>query len=191
MLVKLHDLFRDTILSKVEAKMTELYEMGKVYSTQFNELKCNNDEEYYMYVKKFEFGDYEETDRSNASMYQVKAKYPVMLPYTMFVVDVLNHLVEFINKNLDYWQFLLNEMSDFDLVTNSCNEILLTAGQFIFASIDDEVFVNPGQKYSLLQQAQIAKNFDYLTRGMGFFRKVVLQRLTYGLGKIAITTVGQ
>lgn len=54
----------------------------------------------------------------------MKRYYPITLPYTKFVVDVLNHLTELINMNLDYWQFLLTDMRDFTLVSNSCDEIL-------------------------------------------------------------------
>jgi len=54
----------------------------------------------------------------------MKRYYPITLPYTKFVVDVLNHLTDLINMNLDYWQFLLTDMRDFTLVSNSCDEIL-------------------------------------------------------------------
>mgnify|MGYP003340961297 CR=1 FL=1 len=84
-------------------------------------------------------------------MYHAKKQsYPVTLPYTHFVVDVLNHLADLIDKNLDYWQFLLNDMSDFDLVTDSCNEILRTAGQLIYLHIEEQVFENPSEPYSLM-----------------------------------------
>jgi len=75
----------------------------------------------------------------------------VTLPYTKFVVDILNHLTDLVNTNLDYWQFLLNDMRDFTLVSSSCDEILLKACGVIYDYIDTFVFNDEDKKYSLLQ----------------------------------------
>jgi len=73
-------------------------------------------------------------DRLNAATaaQNLKRYYPVTLPYTKLVVDILNHLIDLVNTNLDNWQFLLNDMQDLCLVSNSCDEILLKACDFIY-----------------------------------------------------------
>jgi hypothetical protein len=50
-LVKLHDVFRDKILEKVESKVTTCLYSDE--SSQFQELVCKNDEEFERYVEKF------------------------------------------------------------------------------------------------------------------------------------------
>ena len=150
MLVKLHDVFRDKILEKVESKVTTCLYSDE--SSQFQELVCKNDEEFERYVEKFQFELSELMDRSNAATAALNLKryYPVTLPYTKFVVDILNHLTDLVNTNLDYWQFLLNDMRDFTLVSNSCDEILLKACGVIYEYIETDVFSDVNKKYSLL-----------------------------------------
>lgn len=56
-------------------------------------------------MEKYEFELNENMDRTNAATAAINLKrnYPITLPYTKFVVDVLEHLTTFINANLDYW----------------------------------------------------------------------------------------
>jgi len=55
--------------------------------------------------------------------------------------------------NLDYFQFLLNDIRDFTLVSNSFNVILIKACGVIYDYIETYVFAEEDKKYSLLQQA--------------------------------------
>lgn len=65
-LVKLHDVFRDKILNRTEAiLLTCLHSDDSSQSSQFVELICKNDEEFNLYVEKFEFELSEHMDRSN------------------------------------------------------------------------------------------------------------------------------
>ena len=58
-----------------------------------------------------------------------------------------------VNMNLDYFQFLLNDIRDFTLVSNSFNVILIKACGVIYDYIETYVFAEEDKKYSLLQQA--------------------------------------
>lgn len=58
---------------------------------------------------------------------KIEKKYPLLLPYSKSVVSILNLLDTYLGYNLDYWQFLLNSTSDYTLVSQSCDRILLQA----------------------------------------------------------------
>jgi|LakMenEpi03Aug12_release.lakeMendotaPanAssembly.Ray.scaffolds.fasta_scaffold965584_2 hypothetical protein len=119
------------MLRKVESEITTyMYDPSKEL---FSELFVKNDDDFELYVEKFEFELSEYIERSNNATAAINLKryYPITLPYSIFVVDMLNLMTKFVDKNLDYWQFLLNDMSDFILVSYSCDKLLLCAKQKI------------------------------------------------------------
>ena len=79
-------------------------------------------------------------DRTKSTMaIEIKKKKEKYLPYAKIVLNVLNHLMELININLDYWQFLLNDMRDFSLVSSSCDDILKEACVFLTSYFIEKV----------------------------------------------------
>ena len=91
------------MLAKVESEITSA--MYGDTSSKFDQLDCKDDAEFQQYVDKFEFDLGIKMERNNMSTISknVARKYPITLPYTKFVVDVLNHLTVLIHMNLDYW----------------------------------------------------------------------------------------
>ena len=136
-LVKLHDIFIEKMLRKMEGEITT--DMYAKTEEPFNELFVKNDDDFELYVEKFEFELSEYIERSNNATAAINLKryYPITLPYSIFVVDMLNLMTKFVDKNLDYWQFLLNDMSDLILVSYSCDKILLRAKQAICEIFSD------------------------------------------------------
>lgn len=53
--------------------------------------------------------------------------YPLTLPYSRSLVTINNLLAEYIDNLMDYWQFLLTDISEFTQVAASCEQLLLTA----------------------------------------------------------------
>jgi hypothetical protein len=46
--------------------------------------------------------------------------YPLTLPYSRSLVTINNLLAEYIDNLMDYWQFLLSDISEFTQVAASC-----------------------------------------------------------------------
>ena len=89
----------------------------------------SNDEEFAYSVEKFEFElfDHFKTNKivvsitatllnkslsmpfepSNSLLPLHQKQYPITLPYSRSVVEINYNLASFIEKNMDYWQFLL------------------------------------------------------------------------------------
>lgn len=95
-------------------------------------------------------------------------------------------LAGFIEKNLDYWQFLLHTPNDFSQVAASCDRIFIAALEEIQRMIDGAV-----QSYPEIKQAQVCKDLEYLIKSMPFFKKIIVRRVSQGAGKLSISSLQQ
>ena len=140
---------------------------------------ANNDEEFTYSVEKFEFElfDHFKTNK-------VTKNYPISLPYSKSVVEINYALASFIEKNLDYWQFLLQSSGDFGLVSASCDRIFTAAVEQIQTNIDDVV-----QFYPEVKQAQVCKDLEYMIKSIPFFKKIITRRATQGSGKLSVGAI--
>ena len=86
----------------------------------------NNDDEFTYSVEKFEFElfDHFKTNK-------VSKNYPISLPYSQSVVEINYTIASYLEKNLDYWQFLLHATSEYALITASCDRILIGALEMV------------------------------------------------------------
>ena len=77
-------------------------------------------------MEKFEFElfDHFKTNK-------VVKQYPISLPYSKSVVEINYALASFVEKNLDYWQFLLQTNGDLSHVSASCDRIFIAAVEMI------------------------------------------------------------
>jgi len=99
-------------------------------------------------------------------------------------VEINYALASFIDKNLDYWQFLLYSPSDFTLVASSCDRILHGALEIVQQNIDGAV-----RDYPEIKQAQVCKDIEYLIKSMPFFKKIIVRRATQGAGKLSVSAL--
>lgn len=99
---------------------------------------ANNDEEFAYSVERFEFElfDHFKTNK-------LAKNYPISLPYSKSVVEINYALAGFVEKNLDYWQFLLQSSGDFAQVSASCDRIFVAAVDMIQQNIDEVVHGYP------------------------------------------------
>lgn len=116
-LVKLHSTFIEKLLQKVTGTVATL-----LAQEQYQQHEATNDEEFTYSVEKFEFElfDHFKTNK-------VMKSYPISLPYSKSVVEINYALTGFLERNLDYWQFLLQSSGDFGLVSSSCDRIFTAA----------------------------------------------------------------
>ena len=73
--------------------------------------------------------------------------YPLTLPFSSSVVQINNLIEQCTEALLDYWQFLMADISEFSLVTTSCEKLLLTVLEGISAHVHAEVI----EKFATLQ----------------------------------------
>ena len=131
----------------------------------YTPVSVTNDDEFAVNVEKFDF-DLFEYFRTNkiTGMAQFK-NYPLTLPFSGSVVQVNNLLEQCTEALLDYWQFLLSDITEFAQVTSSCERLLLAVFEQISAHVRAEVT----SKFTTLQQAQVCTDLDYFSRSMTFY----------------------
>ena len=141
--------------------------------------QVKNDEEFSHSVERFEFElfDHFKTNK-------VVKQYPISLPYSRSVVEINYTLASFVEKNLDYWQFLLQSTQDFTLVSTSCDRIFIAAVEMIQQNIDAVV-----HGYPEIKQAQVCKDLEYMIKSVPFFKKIIVRRATQGAGKLSVGTL--
>ena len=83
---------------------------------------------------------------------------------------------------MDYWQFLLTDVSEFTLVTAACEQLLIACRDQIYEHVETIVV----KKFSTLQQAQVCTDIDYFVRSIPFYKRILIRRATVGTGKLTV-----
>lgn len=84
-----------------------------------------NDDEFQYNVERFEFELYDYFRSNKITGVQLK-NYPLTLPYSRLLVLVNDLVQKSIEDLMDYWQFLLQDLTEFQLVNQSCQRLLQT-----------------------------------------------------------------
>lgn len=82
-------------------------------------VEVKNEDDFTQNVERFEFELYDYFRSNKITGIQMK-NYPLTLPYSRSLVTINNLLAEYIDNLMDYWQFLLTDISEFTQVAASC-----------------------------------------------------------------------